>query len=177
MKKSLVITCILVLIGWHAYAQKAHRPLPDDGGNTPPISQLGDAFLGEWEWSEGGDVFHISLFRDPAWPILRDPQHRTINVILGDYSYKRNGAVVNQSLPNNSLPRGLFFSSLGTTQMQFRFYDQTNQKSGRVKLEFVAGNRDQITWRLYKVEQTYSGQGSVPPSNFSVPTAVTLTRQ
>jgi hypothetical protein len=177
MKKALFITCILSIIGYCAYAQKPVRRVPDGSTDIPPIVQPGDAFLGDWEWSNGGEVFHISLQRDPALPIPRDPQHGTINAIFGDYMYSRNGIIINQSSGAKPFPKGLFFATLGVTKMDFRFYDQASGKAGRATLEFVAGNRNQITWRLHKVEQTYFGQASVPPPNFSVPTAVTMIRR
>ena len=60
--------------------------------------------------------------------------------------------------------------------MTMRFYDQTHNKAGRVELKLIQGtSNNQITWNLYQVEEVRFRNSS--PPNFSVPTAITLTRQ
>ena len=142
-----------------------------------PIAQPGDIFLGDWQWSDGGAVFHITLERNPNWPVPSSPTNQTANVIVGAFSYTRNGTMVAQSAPVTiSGVDGLFFAAVQTRKMVMKLYDYSHKKSGQVVLQFpVSSSDDEITWKLYQIEESHYNNPA--PPNFSVPTDVTLTRQ
>lgn len=141
----------------------------------PADVQPGDNFLGDWEWSSGNEVFHITLERNPSWPVPFSPTHRTANVVLGNFRYTRNGAVLAASIRDPaSADNGLFYSKIERQKMVMTFYDYVHEKSGLVILAFSVNSNDEITWKLQEVEEHIN---NTTPPNFSVPTAVTLTRQ
>ena len=166
----------------------AHRPLPGAGSEPTTPTLPGDTFLGDWEWSDNGEIFHISIWRNANWPVPYSPTHRTADVILGSFRYTRNGVVIAESAPATvSFPAtavhpaasftidALHKSTVTRQEMEMVFYDHTDRKHGRVMLTFLPNSTDQISWQLYKVEEPHF-YNTIPP-NFRVPTAVTLTRQ
>ena len=163
----------------YAHAQKgAPQRVPDGGGgNTPPPTLLGDNFLGEWEWQNGDEVFHVSIARNTHWPVPYSATNQTANVIVGAFSYTRNGTVIAQSAPVTlSGVDGLFFAAVQTRKMVMKFYDYSHKKSGQVVLQFpVSSSDDEITWKLYQIEESHYNNPA--PPNFSVPTDAVLIRQ
>jgi len=171
-----------------ANAQKTAKRVPDgESGNTPPPTLLGDNFLGDWEWSDNEEIFHISIWRNPNWSVPYSPTHRTANVILGSFRYIRNGVVIAESTPATvSFPAtrvhsaasfiidALQESTVTRQEMQMFFYDHTDRKHGRVILTFLPNSTDQISWQLYKIEEPHFN--NTAPRNFRVPTAITMTR-
>ena len=158
-------------------AQKgAEKPAASVDRPTPPPTLLGDNFLGEWEWQNGDEVFHVSITRNTHWPVPYTTTNQTANVIVGAFSYTRNGTMVAQSAPVTlSGVDGLFFAAVQTRKMVMKFYDYSHKKSGQVVLQFPASSDDEITWTLYQIEESHYNNPA--PPNFRVPTAVTLTRQ
>ena len=168
--------CMLSLGGSYVCAQKAQHPLPGGNSGQTPLIQLGDNFLGDWEWSDNGEVFHITITRNTHWPVPESPTHQTANVILGTFRYTRNGTVIAESVPATvSGVNALHRSFVERQKMEMNFYDYTNRKSGQIVLTFLPNSTDQITWSLQPVEESH--YNNTTPPDFSVPTDVTLTRQ
>lgn len=139
-------------------------------------AQPGDNFLGEWEWSDNGEIFHITLERNPKWPVPFSATGRTANVIYGNFWYNKNGTTIVASLRDPaSADNGLFNSKIERQKIVMNFYDKVHEKSGLVVLVFLPNSNDQITWKLQQIEEEIIN--NTTPPNFSVPTNVTLTRQ
>ncbi|MDQ2772574.1 MAG: hypothetical protein M3Y54_18975 [Bacteroidota bacterium] len=189
MKHAVLSMLTVLLLGLAilpaAVAQKATKAAPAKAGVA---TQPGDTFLGVWEWSDNGEIFHISIWRSPNWPVPYSPTHRTANVILGSFRYTRNGVVIAESTPTTvSFPATAIYpaasftidalqeSTVARQEMEMVFYDHPDRKQGRVVLTFLPNSNDQISWQLHKVEEPHF-YNTIPP-NFRVPTAVTLTRQ
>ena len=147
------------------------RPLP--GSNRPiPPQEPGDQFLGEWKWASAGQVFQLTLTRNPAYVSPRYPNLPPRSVIIGHFVYTRNGTVIDRSLTTGPVPFAAFGSTTNNRNIEMQFYDQAANKYGDLTLRFPSFvNPNTLNWSLRESE--YYG----PPKHFLVPMAMTLTRQ
>ena len=60
----LTVLLLGLVIHPAAVAQQATKAAP---AKVEVATQPGDAFLGDWEWSSGGEVFHLTLTRNPSY--------------------------------------------------------------------------------------------------------------
>lgn len=173
----LIIAQMCLLISHNAYAQKSHRPLPGDGGGptTPPAP--GELFVGEWEWSSGGETFHITLVREPAYVSPRFPDAGAINTVFGQYSFTRNGVLIDQSPTTGARPYALSCVPTNNRSMRMSFKDNAKNKYAKAVLTLVAGQPDTLIWKIEPIEMIILDGMVVPPLGYTVPTSVTLTRQ
>lgn len=118
MNAARVLLGFVLVLSCHSRigANSATSPGSAGSSGVPSLpTEPGDAFLGNWEWGSGGDVFHVSIWRDDAWPLPHDRQHRTISAILGSYTYTRNGVVVAQTVSAPASQPGLFFAEASSS--------------------------------------------------------------
>lgn len=173
----LIIAQLLLLIGHNAYAQKAHRPLPGNGGEptTPPAP--GELFVGEWEWSSGGETFHLTLVRDPAYVSPQFPDAGAMNTVFGHYSVTRNRVLIDQSPTTGTRPYALSCVPANNRSLRMGFKDHAKDKYAYAILTLVAGQPTKLTWKIEPMERMYFDGDVIPPPGYTVPTSVTLTRQ
>ena len=177
MKTFLFFLLQLSLFIHHsASAQRANKEAP--GGIPPgPVSRApGEAFVGEWEWASGSEVFHITLTRNPAYTFPQYPNEGTENVVMGQYTYARNGVTIDQSVSTGPQSYALFCVPADNSSMRMSFKETAKNKYGTVRLTFVAGNPNQLTWELKPKEMLYIYPDVAPTPGFTVPTTLTLTR-
>ena len=167
---------LLALTCHSASAQRANKEAP--GGIPPgPVSLApGEAFVGNWEWAAGGEVFRITLTRNPTYQNPRDPRRRVMNVVTGQHRYTRSGTVIEQSYTGSAEPYSLFGVPVNNSSMRMGFHDLTKNRYADATLVFVPGNPNQLTWQLQVVERMYVYPDVAPSAGFTVPTTLTLTR-
>lgn len=168
----LIIAQIFLFIGYNAYAQETNRPLPGDEPTTPLAP--GELFAGEWEWSSGGETFHLTLVRNQTFTF---PDGERTNAVIGQYSFTRNGVLIDQSPSTGPRPYALFCVPANNRSMRMSFKDNAKNKYAKAVLTIVAGQPDLLEWQLEPVERMYFDGDVVPPPGYTVPTTVTLTRQ
>lgn len=176
-----ILALLCTLFGHSAYAQKAHRIPVDGDGNTPPPPAPGELFEGDWEWSAGGETFHITLVRNPAYVSPQFPVAGTMNVIIGQYTYTRNGVLIDQSPNTGPRPYALFCSPIGNRSMSMSFKDNAKGKYAKAILTLSSAPSNTLpntlTWQIKAVEKMYFDGDVVPSLGFTVPMNVTMTRQ
>lgn len=178
MKVSPLLACALLLPGHPVAAQSAGEATPGLVRSSRLASiPAGALFVGDWEWASGGEVFRLTLARNPTWQFPFDPQHRVMNVVIGQHRFTRNGAVVEQAPTTGSRPYSMLCVPADNSSITMSFSELTTRRRGRVTLTFVAGNPNQLTWQLRAQEMVYVYPEVAPTGDFAVPTTMTLTRQ
>ena len=167
----LLVALTVLLLHHGAHGQRAGRP--DDPNNVPP-PEPGELFVGEWEWSSGGETFHVTLVRNPAHAF---PDGEIINAVIGQYSLTRNEVLIDQSSATGPRPYALFCVPANNQSMRMSFKDNAKNKYAKAILTLVAGQPDMLIWKIEPVERMYFDGDVIPPPGFTVPTSVTLTRQ
>ena len=142
-----------------------------------PIAQPGDIFLGDWQWSDGGEVFHITLERNPTYNFPEFPNLPPRNVVIGQFIYTRNGVVVDQSLTTGRTPFAAFGSPANNRSIEMQFYESGTKGWGALTLTFQPDNPDVLNWTLRPVETSYQNPADRPAVPFLMPRVMTLTRQ
>ncbi len=161
---------------------KAHKVVPDDGDNPPPPPPPtplapGQLFAGEWEWSGGGEVFHLTLNRNPTYVFPGYPNDPPRNVVIGHFVYTRNGVVIDHSLTTGPRPFAVFGSPANNRTMEMTFYSHGTKGYGYLTLSIQAGSPDVLAWSLRPRETAYRNPADRPAVPFLMPTTMTLIRQ
>lgn len=168
---------IFILMCHSASAQRANKIAPGPGTDPGPVSlSPGELFVGNWEWASGGEVFRITLTRNPSYTSARYPEAGAMNVVMGQYRYLRNGVVVDESIAVGTQLAALFGTPADNVSMRMSFKETAKNKYGTVTLAFVPRNPNQLTWQLKPKEMVYLYPDVGPTPGFTVPTTLTLTR-
>ena len=173
----LIIAQLCFLISHTAHAQKVHRVAPGDNGGPIIPPAAGELFVGNWEWSSGGETFHLTLVRDPAYVSPQFPDAGALNTVFGNYSITRNGVLIDQSPTTGTRPYALSCVPADNRSMRMGFKDHAKDKYAYAILTLVAGHPNTLTWKIEPMEHMYFDGDVIPPPGYTVPTSVTLTRQ
>lgn len=184
--KLLLASLFIAAQSSHSYAQKPSakqkiklHKVPVDGTDNPPPTPLppGELFAGEWQWATGGEVFHLTLTRNPSYVFPEYPNDPPRNVVIGHFVYTRNGTVVDHSLTTGRNPFAAFGGPANNRSMEMQFYDHGTKGYGLLTLSFQPNNPDILNWVLVPEETAYHNPADRPVVQFLVPTTLTLTRQ
>lgn len=164
----------------NVYAQKginAHKVVPDDGSQPPSPPTVGQSFIGEWEWVDGDEVFHLTLTRNSSYVFPSYPNDPPVSVIIGHFVYTRNGVIIDRSLSTGPWPFAALGSPSNSRNMRMNFHDHGTKGFGYLTLSFVPNNPNMIDWHLESRETSYRNPADRPTVDFMMPKVMTLTRQ
>lgn len=161
-----------------AHAQRANKVAPGPGTDPGPASMSpGELFVGNWEWTDAGEVFHLTLTRNPTYVFPEFPNLPPRNVVIGQFVYTRNGVVVDQSLTTGRTPFAAFGSPANNRRIEMQFYESGTRGWGALTLAFQPNNPNVLNWTLRPVETVYRNPADRPAVPLLVPRVMTLTRQ
>ena len=133
--------------------------------------------MGTWEWADAGEVFHLTLTRNPTYRFPEFPNLPPHNVVIGQFVYTRNGVVVDQSLTTGRTPFAAFGGPANNRSIEMQFYESGRKGWGALTLTFQPNNPDVLSWTLRPVETSYKNPTDRPAVPFLMPQVMTLTRQ
>ena len=155
---------------------KVHKIVPDDGNDNPPLPP-GQLFASDWEWTNGAEMFHLTLIRNPAFVLPEHPNNPPSPAVIGHFVYTRNGVVVDQSLTTGRWPYGAIGHPANNHIMEMIFYSHGTKGFGYLTLSIQAGSPDVLSWSLKPRETAYRNPADRPVVPFLMPTTMTLIRQ
>lgn len=164
----LLKICLSVLVLVSTSAAPAHK-------NFALPKQMA-TMLGTWEWHSGSEVFRMVLRREPAFKL---PDGSVHDVIIGTHSYNGNLANAENSIGAKNVDGNPGFTLFGfpnnSEKLVLSFHDITKNKQGRVLLQVVSGQSNELRWQLTPPTETVS-VNKVIPTGYTVPTTMLLTR-
>ena len=153
---------------------------------VPELNQ----YVGTWEWVSGSDKFQIVITKQKLLTKNTNDQDYYRDRIVGWHSYTKNGQLVESSTDkskniyttwmdaydNSTLIGGNRMNDYDKISMFFQDITRVG-KVGEAILEVIAGEPSKLRWRLWGRDTVIFEDEPSPPSGWSVPTDLILTKK
>ncbi|KAA9339436.1 hypothetical protein F0P96_02105 [Hymenobacter busanensis] len=131
-------------------------------------------YVGMWEYRTDSTLFRVQLREKRNFQM---PNQKVSDVVLGSYSFSRNGRVVEETFSEKSryvAPFGMLKPGY-ETRLSVVFQDQLGLNHARVSLQFKPGQPDVLVWtREYALETVRINDNR--PARFTLPNTFELVR-
>ena len=166
--RSLLKVCLCTFALVNTSATPAYR----NSSLPKPVATM----LGTWEWHSGSETFRMVLQGEPAFKL---PDGSVHEVIIGTHSYHSSLSNAENSIGAKGIDGNPGFTLFGFPdtgeKLVLSFHDVTKNKEGKVLLQTVPGQSNELRWQLNPPTETVSINKPIQ-AGYTVSTTMLLRR-
>lgn len=181
----IIFTLVMVFISNQLSAQPGGNnvPIPVACTSYTPNPEL-NKFLGTWKWTSGNDSFEMVLKKEKIQDIM--DENACEDIIYGFHEYKKNGIVIESSLPFQNMSYEQQKNSISSWSIVINAIElrggMYNISKGnnhiKFKFELIDNNHLEIkALENYEGVKAYPPGVPIPSSDINLPVGIILLKQ